>query len=226
MSLKILLIFIFSSLSVSTYAQRDSVAYANLRIVSDTIRMNGYTYICDTIGSTHINLFNAENHPGRGEVSYKDGSQIPFEQLINDNIEAVVITDELDRRMWQIVDLAFTKEQASTFDKWHHNITLNISSEDGSITDVYFGYTNLSNYSQIPIEVYRDIELQLKDEVKFELTEEGRKLNYCFLSWSQIPNGKVSESNEDNKLTSMPDVGGSGDTVIPHRGQTTTTLAP
>ncbi len=194
-------------------AQRDSIANGHLRLVSDTIRMDGYSYVCDTIGTTRINLFNAENHSGRGEIEYKDETQIPFEQLLHDDIEAVVITKEIDQLMTSIVDEAFTQQQASTFDKWRLRITLNISSTTGDITDVYFEYYNRSNYANISIDVYRNIELELKNRVKFELTEEGKSLNYCLLSWSQIPKGREDGLTmpENGKLT-LPD-GKLGDAV-------------
>ncbi len=208
------IVLLFGCADIS-FAQRDSIANKHLRLVSDTIRRGDFTYICDTIGSTRINLFNANNHSGRGEVAYKDGTQIPFERLLNDDIDAVVVTDELHRLMWNIVDEAFTLEQASSFGKWRLRTTLNISSTTGMITDVYFEYINISNYANIPIEVYRNIELRLKNEVRFELTEEGKRLNYCLLSWSQCPIGRENSGlavPEDGEKLTLPD-GKLGDAV-------------
>ena len=191
---RIIILLILCFLCLSVFAQRDP-AYSHLRLVSDTLRMYGYTYVCDTIGTTRVNLYSADNHPGREEIAYKDGTDIPFEKLIHDDIDAVVITDELDKLMWSIVDDAFTKEQAASFGKWRLGITLNISSTTGRITDVYFEYVNLSDYTKIPVDVYRNIELRLKNEVVFTLTEEGKRLTYCFLGWSQIPKGKAETNN-------------------------------
>ena len=206
-----IILVLLSIFSLPVNAQRDPIADADLRLVSDTIRMDGYTYVCDTIGDIRINLFNAENHIGRGEVAYKDGTPIPYEQLLNDDVDAIVITEELDRLMRSIVDEAFSPEQASTFvGPWRLSIILNISSSTGCITDVYFEYINLSNYTNIPISVYRDIELRLKEEVKFEVTEYGEKLTYCFLSWSQIPHGRAESDSsmlEDGMRLTVPDGG-------------------
>ena len=127
---------------------------------------------------------------GREEIAYKDGTDIPLETLLHDDIDAVVLTSELNKLMWSIVDDAFTKEQAASFGKWRLGITLNISSTTGRITDVYFEYVNLSDYTKIPVDVYINIELRLKNEVVFTLTEEGKRLTYCYLGWSQIPKGK------------------------------------
>ena len=216
-----IILVLLSIFSLSVNAQRDP-AYSHLRLVSDTLRMEGYAYVCDTIGSFIVNLYNAENHPGREEIAYKDGTDIPFEKLLHDDIDAVVITDELDRLMRCIVDDAFTKEQSAAFDKWRLGFTLNISSTTGRITDVYFDYNVGTAYTDIPVGVYRGIEQRLKNEVVFTLTEEGRRLTYCFLGWSQIPKGR-EESNssmlEDGMRLTVPDgglnstAGSVGDTV-------------
>ena len=122
---------------------------------------------------------------------------------MNDDINAVIITDELGDLMWSIVDDAFTKEQAASFGKWGLGITLNISSTTGRITDVYFEYISLSNYTKIPVDVYRGIELRLKNEVVFTLTEEGKRLTYCYLGWSQTPKGKAETNNGDTRIDNI-----------------------
>ena len=193
---------------VTSFAQRRQFL-SHLSLKSDTLRMEGYSYVCDSIGSTRINLYNAENHLGREEIAYKDGTDIPLETLLHDDIDAVVLTSELNKLMWSIVDDAFTKEQAASFGKWRLGITLNISSTTGRITDVYFEYVNLSDYTKIPVDVYRNIELRLKNEVVFTLTEEGKRLTYCYLGWSQIPKGK-----EHNDSSLKTDLGG----VITNKG--------
>ena len=199
---RIIILLILCFLCLSVFAQRDT-AYSHLRLVSDTLRMDGYTYVCDTIGTTRVNLYSADNHPGREEIAYKDGTDIPFEKLLHDDIDAFVITDELDRLMWSIVDDAFTKEQVASFGKWKLGITLNISSTTGRITDVYFEYVNLSDYTKIPVDVYRNIELRLKNEVVFTLTEEGKRLTYCYLGWSQTPKGKAETNNGDTRIDNI-----------------------
>ena len=194
---------ILCTLSTPILAQRRQ-SLSHLSLSSDTLRMDEYTYVCDTIGSIRVNLYNVENHPGRSEVlTYKDGTSVSFEKQLHDDIDAFVITDELDKLMWSIVDDAFTKEQAASFGKWGLGITLNISSTTGRITDVYFEYISLSNYTKIPVDVYRNIELRLKNEVVFTLTEEGKRLTYCYLGWSQTPKGKAETNNGDTRIDNI-----------------------
>ena len=217
---QITIFLILCTLSTPILAQRRQFL-SHLSLSSDTLRMNGYTYVCDTIGSTRVNLYNAANHPGRSEIAYKDGNDIPFEKLMNDDINAVIITDELGDLMWSIVDDAFTKEQAASFGKWGLGITLNISSTTGRITDVYFEYISLSNYTKIPVDVYRNIELRLKNEVVFTLTEEGKRLTYCYLGWSQTPKGKAETNNGDTRIDNIGTINIDKGTPTTNRGTMT-----
>ena len=67
---------ILCTLSTPILAQRRQ-SLSHLSLSSDTLRMDEYTYVCDTIGSIRVNLYNVENHPGRSEVlTYKDGTSV------------------------------------------------------------------------------------------------------------------------------------------------------
>ncbi len=189
------------------YSQRPANT-EGLEIKSDTLQMDGYTYICDTLMNIGVHLYNAENHPGRGEVRYKTGEPLNLEEVLADQVKHVIISDEIHDRTHAIVDNAFTKAQVEQLDEQKFSIVLNISSSDGSITDVYFKCWATGGYKNIPIEVFREIETRLKTEVQFELTDEGKKVNYCYLAWSQCPRGREESGlavPEDGEKLTMPD---------------------
>ena len=191
--------------------------YGNvLPIVSDTISMNGYTYICDTVGTFIINLHNIDNHSGRGEVAYADGTPIPLYDALHNTLKHVELPSDVIQKLRTIVDTAFSAEQAKQLAQDERLcIMLNISSADGTVTDVYIEFDKDQHYAQIPIDVFRDIELRLKNEVIFELTEEGRKMNYCFLSWRQIPKGRIEiESTPNDSSEGGGGSTGAGNTII------------
>lgn len=173
---------------------------------SDTLRMGDYTYICDTLKGYRVTLRNIEDHPGRGEVCYADGTPLEPEIESDLHMRSVHITSDIDTRLKSIVDDAFSKEQAESLNGQRMHIVLNISPIDGQITDVYFNYITISEYADIPIEVYRDMEVRFKNEVHFTPTELGSKLNYCLLSWVQCPNGRINGiSIEDSERLVLPD---------------------
>ena len=185
------------------FAQRDYSIFKPSDYKSDTIRMAEYSYVCDTLKGAHIFLYNATNHIGRGEVEYIDGTPISLERYLNNDIDPIVMSRDIDVILRRIVDNAFTAKQAENFDEsCRLGIQLDISSTTGEVMDVYFSFTSVSNYTETPIEVFRAMELQFKNDVNFELTEEGKRLNYCLLSWSQCPKGR-----EDSGMT-IPEGGG------------------
>ena len=170
---------------------------------TDTLRMDGYTYICDTLKHTRITLRNITDHPGREEICYADGTPLEDELASGLKLNAVVITKEIMANLHKIVDEAFSREQVESLNEEMLRISLNISSSSGEITDIYFNYLAFHKYAQIPIEVYRNIEMRMKNEVVFQLTDLGHRLNYCLLTWRQCPKGR-----EDSGMTIPEDGGG------------------
>ena len=159
---------------------------------SDTLWMVNYTYVCDTL-INRVHLRNIDNSDDKGLVVYKDTGELPDGDLFEwSHVNHIQKPIELQRRMAKIVDDAFTVDQAASLNGKFLMIKLYISSVTGEITDVYFNFHKSTGYSQIPIAVFRTIELQLKEQIVFELTEEGRKMNYCYLAWTQCPTGYVA----------------------------------
>ena len=135
--------FLFMSLLLlqctTMSAQRDYEMFALEEYKSDTLYMENYTYVCDTISVfDFVNLYNIQNHPGRGDVKYKTGE--PLLDLFGYDTEHLVVPTELNNKMGAIVDDAFTIEQAECLNGEEFWITLNVSSTTGKITDIYFAY--------------------------------------------------------------------------------------
>ena len=61
-----------------------------------------------------------------------------------------------------------------------------ISSTTGKIAEVYFEFTRVSPYTQLPLSVYRNIELALIG-TQFKLTDFGKRLNYLYMWWAVAP---------------------------------------
>ena len=45
--------------------------------------------------------------------------------------------------------------------------------------------------AKVPLHVYREIEVKLKEQIHFKPIEEGKQLNYIMLAWMQKPQGKL-----------------------------------
>ena len=225
MNWKLLTIVIVSILySVTASAQRrPSSVFTQSDYTTDTLKMEGYAYVCDTLKHTLVTLRNIEDHPGREDLCYADGTPLENELALSLHIDAFVITNSIKMHLREIVDDAFSHEQADGLEGDKLNIVFNISSNNGNVTDVYFNYPSFTEYANIPIEVYRNMEVRFKNEICFELTDLGRKLNYCLLSWTQCPSGRVEalpeeETDEDDSETINTNIG----TININKGTPTT----
>ena len=60
---------------------------------------------------------------------------------------------------------------------------LYVNSDTGRISEVEFQFPNFNPFATIPISVYRQIEVELKNNVWFTPTEEGKRRNYILRAW-------------------------------------------
>lgn len=219
----ILCIFVCLLCSMSLFAQRKPLFEGIVEYKSDTIQMNGYAFICDTLKVfDEINIYNLQNHPGRGDIVYADTGKYPEGAPFNIRKKSVDLTDDQKKQLRKIVNDCFTVEQANLLGGSKMKIALNIATPSGIITDVYFSIHRLSNYTQIPIEVFRNIELQLKEQIVFNLTEVGRRLNYCYLAWVQCPTGYVAPTLDPDMPFYGSGGGGEGNVQTGPRGSIAT----
>ena len=204
------IVLLFGCADIS-FAQRylEYDVYKESDYKADTVVLSDCKYILDTfMEDVAVYIYNAQNHPGRDEVRWADGS------YIDEPLDPVVFTETLLDTIDAITDNAFTEEQIAKFGYDYFQINLNISSSTGEVTDVYFMIFPDTYYATIPIEVFRNMELQFKDIV-FELTEQGRNMTYVYLSWETTPKSRQERGlavPEDGEKLTMPD-GKLGDAV-------------
>lgn len=157
-----------------------AIVHGQTKFYTESTEFKGtdYTYLCEVRNGVFVTLKNKKcvfrglqqiSNVSKSEVEEKD---VPF--LKNDDTSHAQVLTVCDEVLGQF----FTTEM----DKKHNPLVLNlfISSETGRITDVYFCFATVQKCGGIPPEVYRDLELKLKEDVLFEPTEEGTKVNYIF----------------------------------------------
>lgn len=173
---------------------------------SDTLQMEGYTYICDTLLGSSIGYYNIENNPERGVIKHKNGQYI-CEDGLDDYLDDVyTLSREKYLLCRAIIDNGFSREQASTLKNIKLEVRLFFSTEDGSVTDVYFNMPINSPYSHLPIDVFRAMELLMKENVYVELGPKANEVTHISFVWRQCPVGYPQEGgNIDNiQLITMP----------------------
>ena len=60
-----------------------------------------------------------------------------------------------------------------------------IDSSTGKVIEVDFDFLSIDPFATIPISVYRKIEVELKQNIWFIPTAEGKRMNYLVRMWNQ-----------------------------------------
>jgi hypothetical protein len=85
----------------------------------------------------------------------------------------------------QIVNSAFSATERQRVKGRDFGIFMYISSDTGKVTEVKFNFTTASPFATIPVSVYRKIEIDLKNNIWFTPTADGKKLNFICCFWRQ-----------------------------------------
>ena len=147
-------------------------------VVVNTLQGDGYTYI-QKIHAGLMTLYNSEKVYVDIPLVYKSTGERPLlrEKRVEDEAWS------FDRTM-SIINNAFSLDQKLSVSDRLLNIAIYINSTTGRITDVEFSFIKRGPFAQIPLSVFREIEVKLKEEIYFTLTEAGRNVNYVFLGWN------------------------------------------
>ncbi|MBE6281879.1 MAG: DUF5043 domain-containing protein [Bacteroides sp.] len=160
-------------------------AQTNYYLEDKTFNEDGYTYQADVIGIM-VQLYNQDNQwVGRSPKYKVDGS--PFFQPEYGYIESYDEESWLDseKKMSTIANSTLTSMEKDMVKGREFTLMLHINSTTGKVDDVMFSFSNLGPFASIPVSTYRKMELQIKDQLFYNLTDDGRKLTYIF-TWNSI----------------------------------------
>ena len=164
-----------------------SVAQTNYYTTSKTFYENGYTYRCDLCASRFVDLYNVNNKWIGQFPSYKSTGEtfVMPDAGIQLTTHASWLANE--KKVENIVNAAFTAAQKQTITNEELKLVMYVNTETGKIDDVCFRFLNNKPYAYIPVSVYRNIELAIKENVQEVLTDEGRKLNFIYWWTTVVP---------------------------------------
>ena len=160
-------------------------AQTNYYTESKTFNESGYTYQAEVSSNGSVKLYNTNNLWMNTESVYKDTGAI-F-NMPDYGIDLFDDNSWLDSKeqVANVVNSSFSSAEKQRVQDVYFFIIMHINSATGHIDDVYFEFDNTEPYATIPISVYRNIELGIKEKVRFTLTNEGKKLNYIYY-WNDI----------------------------------------
>ncbi len=151
--------------------------------VTKTFYENGYTYQCDVLDrAKFVKLYNKDNKFVNVEqVDKNTGEQMSIDyekQVLEDDSWTRVKCLSIINNAFSTVEKQYIKEKNRPI-----SIMLYIDSETGRIADVTYSFISNTPFGTIPISVYRKMEKDLKENVWFIPTQEGKRWNYIALGW-------------------------------------------
>ena len=164
----------------------DLSAQTNYYSQDKTFYEDGYTYQCDvTEGAGLVNLYNKDSkYIYVKQINRYTGEKISREEELLNEFEEETWTKPKCR---SIVNNAFSSAEKQRVKGKEFTITMYIDPDNGKVADVEFIFVNFNPYATIPISVYRKIEVEIKKNIWFKITPEGKKRNYIMLWWGQEP---------------------------------------
>ncbi len=215
MKYRLLLVFLFC---VEVISAQDYMNYLDLSVplppevsVFERIELSDCTYIREVVDDADIYIYNECCRPRKDEPTYLNGEQVPDEVYwTKDGQFSVQPNAKQAQQMLSIVDEAFTMEQADLLKGYYMFIALRVLSITGELTDVYFHFVKTTPYEDIPMEVFRDIERRMKNELHFEITDFGKSLTYSSLGWAHSPKGRAEESTTETEDDAASGSGNNG----------------
>lgn len=174
----------FISLFISTLFSANMVAQTYYYNMTKTFYQDEYTYQCDVVqGNKEVILYNKENKLTYTDQINKDtGKELP---LFGDNPDDTLEDDWTRKKSEEIVNSAFSSVQRDAVKGHSLGISMYINPVTGKVIEVRFETTSVSPFATIPVTVYRQIEIGLKNNIWFTPTADGKKLNYIYRGWNQ-----------------------------------------
>ena len=148
---------------------------------SGVVEGDGYVYKYTPFLGKVIELYNSDSRFVGEEMTYDGSTKIPEGTMLYTSMS--VTNDE----MMALVADQFSDEQKSMLAKNKLLIKLRVDPQTGRVADVIFSFANVSivPFTRIPIDVYRRVELALKENMIFTPTAESRRMNYFRFFWLQ-----------------------------------------
>lgn len=168
--------FIFLFVSISGWAQ------TGFYDVTKTFKEEGYTYQCDVIeGAKFVTLYNKETRfTSESQIDRNTGEGITIIENRERQFEQESWTKP---KCYSIINNAFSAVEKQRVKGKNFTIIMYIDPDTGKIADIQYQFLSIEPYATIPVSVYRKIEVELKKNVWFVPTEEGKRRNYIVLGW-------------------------------------------
>ena len=161
-------------------------AQTNYYTESTTFNEDDYIYQIDVLSSGFVELYNQDNQWIGSYPMYKSNGTI----FVQPEYGYIDLYDndswaDSENKMNSIIKGALTIAEQNSVKGSKLYIELHINSTTGKVDDVKFSFSNRNSWVNISVPTYRKMEVQIKDQLFYNLTDDGRKLTYIF-TWNSI----------------------------------------
>ena len=140
-------------------------------------------YVCDvTQESKSVRLYSKSNKFTEVEAVNKEtGAEITDAERKEANF---VDDSQLWGKCLSILNESFSEEERTRVQGCKFIITLRVDTNTGIIRDVEYRFPAVSMLATVPVSVYQEMEIKLKKEIVFSITEKGKRFNYIPFVWA------------------------------------------
>jgi hypothetical protein len=154
-----------------------------------TINKTGYTYKYRNYVMSGgqeieegIEIYNADNSYLDVEWGHKDGTKMSAGEALGDYGDDYYFSyssmTTMDLKLF--IELRhFTAQEVKNMRGSNMIVEIRVDPITGRVADVYFSFMRNSAFMNIPVETFRAIELDIKDQLTITSTTAGKKFNYC-----------------------------------------------
>ena len=148
--------------------------------VTKTFNENGYSYQCDKASYGIVTLYNKANQYTYSPYENKDGSSLGN----LDNLLPFIEPDNWTRqKCFSIVNDAFSPNEKQRVKGTKVDVSMTVNTSTGKVFEVDFRFYYSNPVATIPVSTYRNLELALKSQIWFSLTNSGKKLKFVQIGW-------------------------------------------
>lgn len=166
------------------FCSNSLIAQTNYYTETKVFNEADYTYQCSLEPTGLIYLYNVENKLTYDDMKFNHTGKKFIPE--NENIRTITYESwkEYRKDFYNIMRNAFSDVEINLLRKSGRVIYLEyfINTVTGKIDEIKFFFFKESGFINIPVAVFRNIELQIKANCQFVITVEGKGLNYVYLS--------------------------------------------
>ena len=149
---------------------------------SKVITKPDYTYQVDVRNDGSATLYNQSNKYTYKRYENKDGSELD-ENILLGRVKLIENDNWTRQKCLSIVNNTFTQQEKEMLKNDKLGIRMIVDTDSGKVIEVNYWFLYNKGFGNVELSVFRAIEEDLKKNIWFTLTEEGKKLNHVLVAW-------------------------------------------